>query len=296
MPYLDNLAPYLMSFSLGQNKNGIPDVFNISMGYDDITLYCLNADETRIKEDLKNKKFRQDLNINKMFREKSFFNRPFSKKRYDRDIEEVYKALVTYKKTFEANEKSLATALDKELDKKDFIIVQSAGNSNKIIQKLEHDYGLNINHTSYFIPIWILTTGNLWGGFELSYTGLAQVWAVLSMVLVGYIEEIIFRGFLFQRILAKDGAAKAIVIVSVTFGIGHIVNLLAGQANLETLLQVVFAIAWGFLFTSIVYKSKSLLPCILAHGMVNAFSKFGQESVLSKWGYIFATILVAAIY
>ena len=150
MPYLNNLAPYLMSFSLGQNKDGIPDIFNISMGYDDIILYCLNADEERIKEDLRNKKFRKDLNINKMFREKNFFNKPFSKKKYDRDIEEVYKALVTYKKTFEANEKSLATALDKELDKKDFIIVQSAGNSNKIIQKLEHDYGLNINHTSYF--------------------------------------------------------------------------------------------------------------------------------------------------
>lgn len=57
---------------------------------------------------------------------------------------------MTYKKTFEANEKSLTTALDKELDKKDFIIVQSAGNNNKIIQKLEHKYGLDINHTSYF--------------------------------------------------------------------------------------------------------------------------------------------------
>lgn len=166
---------------------------------------------------------------------------------------------------------------------------------------LEEKYGLDTypkrpRSYLYFIPVWILTTGNLWGGFELSYTGLAQVGAVLSMVLVGYIEEVIFRGFLFQGILAKDGAAKAIVIVSVTFGIGHIVNLFAGQANLETILQIIFAIAWGFLFTSIVYKSKSLIPCILAHGMVNAFSKFAQESVLSKWGYIFATILVVAIY
>lgn len=166
---------------------------------------------------------------------------------------------------------------------------------------LEGKYGLDSypkrpRSYLYFIPVWILTTGNLWGGFSLSYTGLAQLWAVLSMLLVGYIEEVIFRGFLFQGLLAKDGAAKAIVVVSVTFGIGHIVNLLAGQANLETILQIIFAIAWGFLFTSIVYKSKSLIPCILAHGMVNAFSKFAQESVLSKWGYIFVTILVAVVY
>lgn len=150
IPFSKNMAAYLMSFSLGQNKDGIPDIFNVSMGYDNIILYCLNADEERIKEDLKNKKFRKDLNINKMFKEKSFFNRPFSKKRYDADIEEVYKTLITYKKAFEASEKSLALALDKLLDKKDFIIIQSAGNDNIIIQKLEDKYGLKINHTSNF--------------------------------------------------------------------------------------------------------------------------------------------------
>ena len=41
----------------------------------------------------------------------------------------------------------------------------------------------------WFIPMWILTTGNLWGGFGIAYPGLGQLWAVLSMLLIGYVEE-----------------------------------------------------------------------------------------------------------
>ena len=178
-----------------------------------------------------------------------------------------------------------------------------AGVMTAFIKKyhLEEKYGLNkypknTRRYLYFIPVWILTTGNVWGGFKLSYTGLAQVWAVLSMLLVGYIEEVIFRGFLFKGMLEKDGPQKSIIIVSLTFGMGHFVNLLAGQASLQTITQVFFAIAWGFMLTSILYKSKSLFPCIFAHGMIDAFSKFGRESGTLEWVYIIATILVAVVY
>ncbi|MGX7106510.1 CPBP family intramembrane glutamic endopeptidase [Hutsoniella sourekii] len=167
--------------------------------------------------------------------------------------------------------------------------------------KLETKYGLDhwpqdTGKFLYFIPVWILTTGNLWGGIELSYAGFSQVWAILSMLLIGYIEEIIFRGFLFKGMIPRDGLKHAILITSVTFGIGHIVNLLAGQASLETVAQVFFAIAWGFILTTLFYKSGSLLPCILVHGLIDAFSKFSQENLFTEWLYIIATILLAASY
>lgn len=160
---------------------------------------------------------------------------------------------------------------------------------------LDH-YPQNTKRFLYFIPVWILATGNLWGGFSLSYRGFAQVLAVLSMVLIAYIEEIIFRGFLFKALLAKEGTEKAIIIVGITFGLGHIVNLFAGQASFETLVQIVFAIAWGFILVIIFYKSKSLIPSIIAHGFINAFSKFGIENPATKWLYIILTITVAICY
>lgn len=88
----------------------------------------------------------------------------------------------------------------------------------------------------------------------------------------------------------------AITITAVTFGIGHIVNLFAGQANLETVIQVLFAVAWGYIFTFVFYKSGSLLVCIAVHALVDAFSMFAGENITMEWVYMGATILIAVIY
>lgn len=166
---------------------------------------------------------------------------------------------------------------------------------------LEEKYGLTHWHGSakeylYFIPMLILMTGNLWGGVSLAYDGMAQVFAVLSMLLVGLIEELIFRGLLFRALLKRDPVPVAITISAVTFGVGHLVNLLAGQGGLESLIQVFFAVAWGYLFTLVFYKSGSLWACIVVHGMVDVFSKFAAAGSSSEYVYVGATIVVAAAY
>lgn len=150
----------------------------------------------------------------------------------------------------------------------------------------------------FFLPMLILMTGNLWGGFGFVYGGVSQVFAVLSMLLIGFVEEMLFRGFLFRALLKRDPAPAAITISAMTFGIGHIVNLLAGQANLETVIQVFFAVAWGYIFTFVFYKSGSLLVCIFVHGMVDAFSEFAapDKGLASGYLYVGVTIIFAAAY
>ena len=148
----------------------------------------------------------------------------------------------------------------------------------------------------YFIPLWILATGNVWDGFKLQYSGAALWYAIGSMALVGFVEEMLFRGFLFRALLKKRGAKVAVIVSAVTFGIGHIVNLLAGMAAAENLLMIVFAVAWGFVFTMVYYKSGSLLPCIIAHAVVDVLSMVAMET---SWGtllYIGATIVIGGIY
>lgn len=168
---------------------------------------------------------------------------------------------------------------------------------------LEEKYGLvkwkgNAGDYLFFLPMLILMTGNLWGGVGLAYEGLAQVFAVLSMLLIGFIEELIFRGFLFRALLKKDPTPVAITISAVTFGIGHLVNLLAGQGGMESLIQVFFAIAWGFLFTFVFYKSGSLWICIIVHGLVDVFSKFAAPEGNSGYEYLYtaAAILGSMAY
>ena len=129
----------------------------------------------------------------------------------------------------------------------------------------------------WFIPLWLLSCMNLFGGFSPDYPIPGLIYAAVSMALVGFAEELIFRGFLFKAML-KDGSVKAAVIVSsVTFGLGHIVNLFTGHNLVETLVQVVFAVALGFVFTFVFYKSGSLLPGILAHSFIDVSSVFASD-------------------
>ena len=148
----------------------------------------------------------------------------------------------------------------------------------------------------WLLPMWVLSTGNLWGGVGLRYDGITTVMAVLSFLLVGVAEEIIFRGFLFNGMRRTGSLTVAVVVSAITFGMGHIVNLLTGHATMETLVQVLFAIAWGFLFTFAYLKSGSLLPCIAIHGLIDAFSVFSRDSQIADWAYIVATVAAALVY
>ena len=148
----------------------------------------------------------------------------------------------------------------------------------------------------WLLPMWVLSTGNLWGGVGVRYDAVTTVMAVLSFLLVGVAEEIIFRGFLFNGMRRTGSLTVAVVVSAITFGMGHIVNLLTGHATMETLVQVLFAVAWGFLFTFAYLKSGSLLPCIAIHGLIDAFSVFSRDSQIADWAYIVATVAAALVY
>ena len=134
----------------------------------------------------------------------------------------------------------------------------------------------------YYVPLIILASGNLWNGFALNYSPTETVFHVVCMLCVGFLEEVIFRGLLFKAI-AKDNIKSAIVISSVTFGIGHIINLFNGSGMdlVGNLCQIVFAIAVGFLLVTIFYRGGSLLPCIFVHSVLNTLGTFANDTNLT---------------
>lgn len=127
----------------------------------------------------------------------------------------------------------------------------------------------------YYIPLVILASCNLWFGVTMNFGLTETVLYVGSMLLVGFLEELIFRGFLFEA-MRKDGLKAAVIVSSLTFGIGHIVNLFNGSGAelLPNLCQVFYAVAAGFVFVILFYKTGSLLPCIATHSVLNALSAF----------------------
>lgn len=148
---------------------------------------------------------------------------------------------------------------------------------NQLLSKYGLTFWPESRRFLYFIPFGILAVLNLRMGVRPHYGPVGQVCAVLSMGLVGFLEELIFRGFLFRAIEEKENHTRAVVISAVTFGAGHIVNLLTGQATAETLMQILYATAVGFAFVIAFDRGGSLWPCILTHSLVNITSKFSGE-------------------
>lgn len=146
---------------------------------------------------------------------------------------------------------------------------------------LSEQYGLcsfmgSLKNYLYFIPLGLMISVNLWNGVTMNVSVLETVLFILSMLCVGFIEEVIFRGFLFKA-MCKDNIRLAIFVSSITFGLGHIVNLLNGRELIPTLLQICYATAIGFLFTIIFYQGKSLLPCIITHSIFNSIAIFAVQ-------------------
>lgn len=168
-----------------------------------------------------------------------------------------------------------------------------------ILNKLGEYFGLtNIPKPKKylcFIPLVILMIVNLIGGINIQNTASEIVIYMLSMVLIGFLEEIIFRGFLFQM-MAKDSIKAAVIVTSITFGIGHIINLLNGAELVPTLLQICYAVATGYLFAVILVKSKSLWPQIITHSVVNALSIFNTENFVTAYISPVILIIVPLIY
>lgn len=115
------------------------------------------------------------------------------------------------------------------------------------------------------------------------------------MLNVGFIEEIIFRGYLF-KMMEKDNVKAATAVSSITFGIGHIVNLFNGAELIPTLLQICYAMSVGYLFVVIFRKSKSIVPCIIVHSVNNALSIFNADNAVSLYIAPVFLIVVPLVY
>ena len=89
------------------------------------------------------------------------------------------------------------------------------------------------------------------------------------MICVGFIEELLFRGFLYQGILKQSGKTRAVLVSGITFAIGHIVNLLRGYTTADQINQVVIGVFIGVVLVLLVACTNNIIPCVLYHIFFN---------------------------
>lgn len=131
----------------------------------------------------------------------------------------------------------------------------------------------------FYIPIVVIAALPIFFGAALQLPVPNIIFRTVCMLFVGFIEEVIFRGFLFKGI-CKSSVTRAIVISAVTFGIGHIVNLFNGYDIFSNIMQIIFAVGVGFMLVYIFHKTGSLIACIGFHSLNNMLTGFTSSEYL----------------
>lgn len=146
----------------------------------------------------------------------------------------------------------------------------------------------------FYVPLILLAFVQFSKGIDTTLSISAMGTFGILMICVGFIEELVFRGFLFQGIQRKSGLKKAILISGITFGMGHIVNLFRGYAYEDLIGQIIVAIAIGIMLALLTAITKNIVPGILFHIMFNisgSITKVGSSIEV----YLMIAILIICI-
>ncbi len=101
--------------------------------------------------------------------------------------------------------------------------------------------------------------------------------AVSSFALVPIVEELFVRGYMQTRLTEDFGAGPAIFIIAFIFALSHSQYYRLSVMSLGMLIGIILmSLLAGYVF----YKTRSLLPVIIAHALGNIPSGGNAETVI----------------
>lgn len=128
--------------------------------------------------------------------------------------------------------------------------------------------GLDHKKLLFYVPLIVISFWNFVNGIHVEGVTPELFLALISMMFTGFFEELLFRSYLVKLLLNKS-RTLAIMLPSLIFGIAHLANLFGGADIMQTLLQVCYALAFGFMCTAFFYKTNNIIPCMLCHSLVD---------------------------
>lgn len=87
----------------------------------------------------------------------------------------------------------------------------------------------------------------------------------IATFLVGFSEELMYRGIVLNAFLETYSKTKAVVISAVAFSLLHSVNIFGGLAFQFMLMQLVLTFLFGLFSALIFIRIKNLIPLIIFH-------------------------------
>lgn len=151
----------------------------------------------------------------------------------------------------------------------------------------------NLQKWVYFLPLALMVLVQWVAGLEPGIGAAGVGEAALLMLGVGFVEEVLFRGMLFQAIEKTSTTRRAVIISGVTFGLGHIVNLLRGYSASELAGQIVLAIVIGILLSLLMARTRSVVVGAVFHILFNFSGTVTNQGSESQGLFLIGLLLIS---
>jgi membrane protease YdiL (CAAX protease family) len=148
--------------------------------------------------------------------------------------------------------------------------------------------------TLYFLPLLVMALLQFSKGMGHRFDAVDVLLIVAVMVAVGFLEELLFRGFLYQAVRAKGGVTRAVAVSGITFGLGHILNLARGYTGVEQVAQIIVAIAVGIVLALLVAVTGTIVPGVLFHILYNISGSLSAASMETE-KYLAAVVVASCV-
>ena len=106
------------------------------------------------------------------------------------------------------------------------------------------------------------------------------IWFTIYTFIVGFVEEGLMRGVVLHALL-PIGVMRAVVLSSLFFGLGHLLNILQGASPSATIVQIIYSILLGIGFAGARLYSGSIWPAIVIHFLIDFVDVAGRGFVLA---------------
>ena len=121
---------------------------------------------------------------------------------------------------------------------------------------------------------------------------------ISSIILAAFIEEIIFRKWLFEVILCNMHLKiyHSMVVTNMVFAVYHLCNIFSYASVTYGIVQSIVAFSFGMAMSTIYRERNSLTICILAHLLINVSSVLNVATDISgKYVMHYYQIIVLCI-
>lgn len=147
----------------------------------------------------------------------------------------------------------------------------------------------------WLMPFLIFPLANIY--LQENKTMLQNSWIMfILMLFTVFLEELLFRGYLFVYLIEKCGIHNkwiGMIVSSVLFGMLHIVNLFQGADFLYTIVQMFCACGIGLCLCVLVSKYNSIFPGVIIHYLINITS-FNMEK--SNYHVLLCFFILSVFY